>query len=681
MRFSLDGGSTWSSSVAYSASAQVTLPDVGDGSVTVEVQVIDAAGNSATASDSISLDRTAPTGSFTINGGASSTAASGVTLALTASDAGSGLSSMRFSNDGQTWSDWQSVSTSAGWDIVSGAGGVAGPGDKTVHVQWRDAAGNISSTASSVITYSPLPDDSATMTINDGATTTHNPVVTVDTTLAEGSPLTQMRLSNDAGTTWSDWQAIVTTVTWTLSSGDGTKTVTVQYQTDLSVSITHTDSILLDTKAPTASVAISVTICQRSGSNTLTIDTDEPSAGGANSGTVGYRMTWDATPSGTFTSELSWPASLSVSLPTATGTHHLNIQVADAAGNISATASVTVLIDETAPSGTVVITGGKSTTGITPMSGYSATTTSALDLSDITDTGCGGLGTGSSMSLSLNGTDWSTPVDVAQSASIDLTDATIGGVSSDGTKTVHVKMIDALGNQSILTATIVLDRATPTGSLQIDGGIATTLSRTVTLDLGGINGGGAGLWQMRFSNDGGTTWSPWQSVSTYVTWTLTSGNGTKTVGSQVVDRAGNLLSSAKTITLVSSNGDLSLTISPVVSFSGVPEVIDLGAGLGGDTVGPIVVTTLVTTNAANGYTLSITTSDLSQALGGTVIPASAFVMNSASPAAADTPLVVHTGTGPTVEAGEEVVVDISLHIPYVNEGAYSGSMTFSVETG
>ena len=58
----------------------------------------------------VKLDKTLPTGSIQINDGASSTDSTSVTLTLTAEDSISGVSQIRFSNDGlwddETWEDW-----------------------------------------------------------------------------------------------------------------------------------------------------------------------------------------------------------------------------------------------------------------------------------------------------------------------------------------------------------------------------------------------------------------------------------------------------------------------------------------------------------------------------------------------------------------------------------------------
>jgi len=60
---------------------------------------------------------------------------------------------MRFSNDGSSWSDWETYATARpDWDLSS-YGGDAAFGTKTVRAQYRDASGNISATYSDAIDY------------------------------------------------------------------------------------------------------------------------------------------------------------------------------------------------------------------------------------------------------------------------------------------------------------------------------------------------------------------------------------------------------------------------------------------------------------------------------------------------------------------------------------------------
>jgi parallel beta-helix repeat protein len=100
----------------------------------------------------LKLDTEPPTGSLTINDGAATTISPTVTLRITANDPLSGVAEMRFSNDGRTWSDWESFSsTRSDWDLARYGGSVNQMGLKTVYAQLRDRAGNVSQTFSATI--------------------------------------------------------------------------------------------------------------------------------------------------------------------------------------------------------------------------------------------------------------------------------------------------------------------------------------------------------------------------------------------------------------------------------------------------------------------------------------------------------------------------------------------------
>jgi hypothetical protein len=101
------------------------------------VRATDAAGNwsSYSSSRKFKIDTTAPTGtSISVNGGATYTTSTGVTLTLAATDA----SQMRFKNgSGGTWSTYEAYATSKAWTLGSVEG------TRTVYVQFKDAAGNV----------------------------------------------------------------------------------------------------------------------------------------------------------------------------------------------------------------------------------------------------------------------------------------------------------------------------------------------------------------------------------------------------------------------------------------------------------------------------------------------------------------------------------------------------------
>ncbi len=89
--------------------------------------------------------------------------------------------------------------------------------------------------------------------INSGATGTTSPNVTLNLSATDNvSGVYQMRFSND-NATWSAWEAYATSRSWTLSAGDGTKTVYARFRDyNLNVSATYSKSIALDSTAPSA---------------------------------------------------------------------------------------------------------------------------------------------------------------------------------------------------------------------------------------------------------------------------------------------------------------------------------------------------------------------------------------------------------------------------------------------
>ncbi len=137
MRFS-DDGAHWTAWEALAATRPYTLPG-GDGHKTVRVQYLDKANNrSAVFSDYIRLDTTPPTGSVVINSGAASTPSPAVSLGLAWADGGSGVTRMRFSDDGAHWTAWEPVAATRAYTLP------AGPGYHTVRVQYLDGANNYS---------------------------------------------------------------------------------------------------------------------------------------------------------------------------------------------------------------------------------------------------------------------------------------------------------------------------------------------------------------------------------------------------------------------------------------------------------------------------------------------------------------------------------------------------------
>jgi hypothetical protein len=90
------------------------------------------------------VDTVPPRGTVAINNGAAATKSRRVTLTLSATDPapGSGVAGMRIRNAGGAWTAWQPFAASTSWTLTKG------DGRKTVQVEYRDGAGNVSATAS-----------------------------------------------------------------------------------------------------------------------------------------------------------------------------------------------------------------------------------------------------------------------------------------------------------------------------------------------------------------------------------------------------------------------------------------------------------------------------------------------------------------------------------------------------
>ena len=183
-----------------------------------------------------------PAGSIVINGNRSLTNSHNVVLSLAWNpDWGSGVSRMRFSNNGYTWSAWEPVAATRAWALAEG------DGYRTVRVQFRDTSGNASDRYSDYIRVDATP-PTGTIVINNNRSATTTPDVTLSLTWddAGGSGVTRMRFSND-GATWSPWEPLSATRAHTLPPVPGHHTVRVTYRDGAgNVSDRFSDYIRLD---------------------------------------------------------------------------------------------------------------------------------------------------------------------------------------------------------------------------------------------------------------------------------------------------------------------------------------------------------------------------------------------------------------------------------------------------
>lgn len=149
-------------------------------------------------------------------------------------------------------------------------------------------------------------------------------------------------------------------------------------------------------------------------------------------------------------------------------------------------------------------------------------------------------------------------------------------IAIEGINKLEYWSIDNAGNEELphkILVGIKLDKTTPTGSIIINNGDAYTTSTSVTLTLT-ANDLTSGVYQVRYSNDNVWDNEPWEEFSPTKIWTLTQGDGPKTVYYQIKDKAG-LISEiySDTIVLDSTPPIGSIVIAGNVTYTNSPSVI------------------------------------------------------------------------------------------------------------
>ncbi|MCQ4444924.1 Ig-like domain-containing protein [Enterobacter cloacae] len=378
-QISLDGGMTWidltvtGTTWRYADGRTLT-----DGTYQYQVRVIDNAGNvGATDSQDVVIDLTKPAATtITVDSITQDTGLSGsdfitsdnqISLKGTLGAAlGAGDHAQISLDGGATWTD---VSVSGlSWTYVDGR--TLADGDYNYQLRVIDDAGNISATASQVVTIDTVaPDASKTIaidSISDDTGLSSSDFVTKDTsltlhgslgaTLADGE---YAQISIDGGVTWQN--AIVTGNSWYYVDGRTLGNQTYDYYVRVvdaagNVGASAHQQVTVDTVAPDAAITVTV--------DSITVDTGfdnndflTSSTSYTLHGTLGAELgagefvqvsmdggtTWVyATVSGT-----QWSYSDTRTL--ADGSHSYQVRVVDLAGNVGATTTQVVTVDTQAP--------------------------------------------------------------------------------------------------------------------------------------------------------------------------------------------------------------------------------------------------------------------------------------------------------------------------------------------
>ena len=177
--------------------------------------------------------------------------------------------------------------------------------------------------------------NTGTISIAGGATYTTTTTVVLTIAKGSGATPTQMQFSND-GTTWAAKVAYGTSASWTILTGDGTKTVYARFYNSAGLySAVMTDTIVLDTTPPGAPTVLHISTSSISGANkTLTLAWTAPT-GVTDLG--GYRL-WRRiiTSTGAFTLVCDTSSTSCNDTHKKTDSYEYYVQAYDLAGNQSA---------------------------------------------------------------------------------------------------------------------------------------------------------------------------------------------------------------------------------------------------------------------------------------------------------------------------------------------------------
>ena len=287
---------------------------------------------------------------FIINSGAP-TSSRTVTLNSNVSKEEDALE-MRFKNNGGSWSDWQSYSPAKTWTLP------IGDGVKTVYAEYRDQGHHVVSMTNNITLDTGAPAGPGFYVWGSGTETgqIHDFINTAACTLFMNvAGADRMRFSNTSVTdSTAAWDAATPTVSysnshsWTLSSGDGSKTVYSQFLDAADNASYFTYTITLDETDP--SVA------------DFQINNDDTTAN-----TIGATLTYNYTETNDLWAEYrndggSWSARESLSggyitknwgLRSETGTRTVYARLKDIAGNLSSIYSDDIYLSTAAPSNPV----------------------------------------------------------------------------------------------------------------------------------------------------------------------------------------------------------------------------------------------------------------------------------------------------------------------------------------
>ncbi|MDO9475687.1 MAG: Ig-like domain-containing protein, partial [Pseudohongiella sp.] len=508
LQYSLDGGSSWESVTTTNSFCGTTALAYGnfalkdDGQKNVVIRQLDKAGNTSNETSlSFILDTSAGAPSLTL---ASDTGTSSTDFVTS-----NGLINVDGLESNATWE----------FSLNGGSTWAAGEGDTftvteadsyDIRVRQTDMAGNIS-------------DDASLSFILDTTVATPTLILVNDTGKSSSDRITNDgRISVDGLESGATWEYSTNKGnTWNKGEGNSFELISIKNemrvrQTDLAGNKSSEGSLTVtyDTTAPASLNSVTVKDTGLSASDKITND-GTITAGFLESGaTLEYSLDSGSTwAQGQVTST---NASTGKVILTGDGEKNVLIRQVDAAGNASATRSVSFTLDTTAPT--------------TPEMTFTDTGSSSSDL--ITNDGLinvNGLESTGKWEYSLNsGSTWTT----GSGSSFEVT--------TDASYDIRVRQTDLAGNVSNAgSLSVTLDKTIPTSVLlELESGVALTSSTFITNDrtilINNLESGAT--WEYR-----GTGASNW-TIGSGSSLEISGDDGEKYVQIRQTDAAGNVQS-------------------------------------------------------------------------------------------------------------------------------------------
>ena len=593
VQISLNGGTTWLaasvSGITWSYNNTGTfLPD---GTYTINVRIIDVAGNIGQSSaQALIIDSAIPSEALLIDGISQDTGVVGDYITQDNTLIFSGTLSAPLAADsfvqisldnGSTWSLASVTGTAWSFDNT---GSVMADGSYSVLARVADTAGNISPIVSKTVTVDTVGPAVTTIpsfgsiSLDLGASSTD--FITRDRTLLFNGNLTAplaadetLQFSIDGGTTWTN--TVVSGTNWTydntgLSLADNTYTAMLRViDTAGTIGQTASQAVVIYNVAPVASVSISG-ITQDTGTNGSDfITSDQTLVFSLNvSGSVTANQyvqisldnggTWQ---DATFLSGTTYVFDNS-GTSMAEGNYTLQARVFDVAGNSSMVVTQGLQIDASAPSTGNAVAITTYTDLVALQTGDFASGTQTNDSDPRLNGTVSGLSGGDVLQVYEGAVLLGTAIVTGATWSYQL------AATADGSHTYHVVIADSAGNQGTSSSdfTLTIDTQGPSAAETISitginsdtGTAGDYITSDSTLIFTGILGAPLQAGEsVQVSVDGGSTWMTASDSGT--TWTFDNSvsvlsDATYSVQARVVDAAGNIGQTASQAVVVDSSG-------------------------------------------------------------------------------------------------------------------------------